>query len=301
LTSSNNTLYMEGSELVSEQEEANLAKRYQAGVAARNLLSSETVKLSPAQKARVRRVERMGFDAREKLILANRRLVLHYAQKSKRRDVELDDLVQEGMAGLMRAVDKYQSERGYRFSTYATHQIRQAIGRAIDNTSRPIRVPVHRCEQDRSVRRAEMRLVQKGGGPVSDVELAKEAGVTLEQLRSSRNLQRFTVSLDASFNSDDEQSGYHEKLSDAASELEFDRMLIGDALEQSVDILAGLSEQEKAVLTLRFGLDGAGEQTLASIGTSLGLSRERIRQIESKALSSIRNNPANSHLRDLVS
>ncbi len=273
-------------DLLTSEEEVDLAKRVDAGAAAAAILDS-MVHLTPERRGRLRIIERSGQRAKQQLTEANLRLVVSIAKRYVGRGLQFPDLIQEGNLGLMRAVDKFDFTRGYKFSTYATWWIRQMISRSIADQSRTIRIPVHLVETMNKIKRTERALVQKLGREPTVEEVARAVELPVERIEEFRQLAIDPASLDAPVGEDGD--GVMGELiedqnavvpAEAASYL-----LLQDHLE---NILAELSVRERTVIEQRFGLRDAHPHTLEQVGTDLGLTRERIRQIEAKALAKLR-------------
>jgi RNA polymerase primary sigma factor len=244
-------------------------------------------------------VERSAERARALLIEANLRLVVSIARRYVRRGLSLLDLVQEGNIGLMRATDKFQFRKGFKFSTYATWWIRQAISRAIADQARTIRLPSHLGDVLLHLARASRRLEQDLGRPPFDRELAVELGVGVERISELRRATREPLSLETPSGPDGEgRLGDAIPDADASNPLE----VVTDALlwEQVQHVVDGLPARERQVLMLRFGLAGGATQNLREIGAALDLSTERVRQIESNALRRLRLAPVTRSLREFA-
>jgi RNA polymerase primary sigma factor len=237
---------------------------------------------APEEIELAKRIERGDLEAKEKLVNSNLRLVVSIARRYQGFGLPLQDLIQEAMFGLIRAAEKFDWRRGYKFSTYATLWIRQSIQRGLDNTSRPIRLPANVAQQLRTLNRVESELTAKLDHEPTDEEIADNSKFSLDEVMVLRDLSRVTTSLDATV-TDDSETTLGEFHADEAPAPDED--VIGRQRELAVeDALKRLPERERQVLELRYGTTGEGEATLRDIGRKLGITQERARQLEAKAL-----------------
>ncbi len=280
-------------ELLTKEDEADLAKRYQAGLSADQLLRELGKDVSRSRKAKLRRISTDGARAKERMVQANLRLVVPQARKFSGRDLDFIELIQEGNLGLLRAVEKFDHTKGYKFSTYAVWWIRQALQRGVASKGRTIRVPAHVWELYGKLRAAELRLRQQKGGDPSEAEIAEEVGLTEQRVREVRDAMQELVSLDRPIGEDGDAT-MGDLIADVDGIDPADTALEGDALSQIDAALRELEERERLILILRFGLHGEEPKTLEEIGEHFGLTRERIRQMQNRALAKLRH-PSRAH------
>jgi RNA polymerase primary sigma factor len=273
--------------LLSLDEEVSLAQRIERAKQAKQKLNKLNGKGSTRQRQELEAIVQDGVLAREHLIKANTRLVVSVAKKYIGRGVAFLDLIQEGNLGLMKAVSKFEYQRGFRFSTYATWWIRQTITRSIADQSRTIRIPVHMTDRLRMMYKAAHKLEQSFGRPPTQDELCLEIGVCHDKLRWMIEVARIPVSLESPVgDEDDTELGMfvEDTITPSPAQTTYDNML----RERVDQVLSTLSPREARILRLRFGLENGHPYTLEEVGHKFGLTRERIRQIEGKALRRLR-------------
>jgi RNA polymerase sigma factor (sigma-70 family) len=285
-------------DLLTAEEEVDLAKRYQVGLAATARLADPTG-LTPTERARLKRMVVDGQRAQERLVTANLRLVVSIARRFLGRGLSLLELVQEGNLGLMRGVEKFDHTKGYKFSTYATWWIRQALTRGTANKARAVRLPVHVHELVAKVRRTEFELLQVLGRDATDVEVADTLGLTVDRLRELRLAGREVTSLDRTVGEDGDLTLGELVRDDDAPDPE--RCAATQLARQELrNTLAQLHDRERGVMELRYGLGGQEPCTLEEIGELYGVTRERIRQIERTVLAKLRHPEHAQRLRGYV-
>jgi RNA polymerase primary sigma factor len=252
------------------------------------------------EKDLARRAGGGDMKARQKLIESNLRLVISIAKKYRGRGVLFEDLIQEGNAGLIRAVEKFDPEMGNRFSTYATWWIRQAVTRAVADHARTVRLPAHVVDALYRLRRAENALSIELGRDATEEELVERLGVKPEEARRLREVSQPISSINAKINAD-EGSEFGELLPDERSGDDYARVEVGQWERALVEAVRSLPEREARIIEMRHGLDGSGTLTLREVSEELGISQERARQVEIKALRTIRTGRHASTLRRALS
>jgi RNA polymerase primary sigma factor len=288
--------------LLNAEEEVELAKRIEAGLyAAERVRRSEDVteKLSPQLRRDLRWIVRDGERAKNHLLEANLRLVVSLAKRYTGRGMAFLDLIQEGNLGLIRAVEKFDYTKGYKFSTYATWWIRQAITRAMADQARTIRIPVHMVEVINKLGRIQRELLQDLGREPTPEELAKEMDISPEKVLEIQQYAREPISLDQTIG-DEGDSQLGDFIEDSEAVVAVDAVSFTLLQDQLQSVLATLSEREAGVVRLRFGLTDGQPRTLDEIGQVYGVTRERIRQIESKTMSKLRHPSRSQVLRDYL-
>ena len=289
--------------LLTAAQEVDLAKRIEAGVFAKHVLDSaqaDGVELDRAHAKDLRLVVRDGERARNHLLEANLRLVVSLAKRYTGRGMPLLDLIQEGNLGLIRAVEKFDYTKGFKFSTYATWWIRQAITRGMADQARTIRLPVHLVEQVNKLARIKRDMHQRMGREATHEELAQESGLPAEKIADLLDHARDPVSLDMPVGAEEEAplGDFIEDGEAADAETTVISHLLHDDLRR---VLATLEDREQHVIRMRYGLDDGQPRTLDQIGRRFGLSRERVRQIERETMAKLRIGERADRLRSYAS
>jgi RNA polymerase sigma factor (sigma-70 family) len=290
--------------LLTKDDEVRLAQEIEEGRVARQELEAaendKKIKLTPSKKQQLKRADHRGEKAERDFVQSNLRLVVSIAKKYQASGLPLLDLIQEGNLGLMHAVEKFDWRKGFKFSTYATWWIRQAITRGIANTGRTIRLPVHAGDTLARVQKAQSRLELKFGRPPTIKELCEECEMPEDKLIEALRFRSEPMSLSEPLREDgDAELG--DVVEDRSAESPFDVAVKSMMPEDVQRLLSPLDKREREILVMRFGLDGSGDiRTLEDVGAKLSLTRERIRQIEARAMSKLRHPSADTGARDLL-
>ncbi len=285
--------------LLTAEQEVDLAKRIEAGVFAAHMLET-TKRLSTQRRVDLKMIVRDGNRARNHLLVANLRLVVSLAKRYTGRGMPLLDLIQEGNLGLIRAVEKFDYTKGFKFSTYATWWIRQAISRGMADQGRTIRLPVHLVEQVNKLSRLKRELHQQLGRDATMAELAAESGIPEEKIADLLDHARDPVSLDMPVGTD-EEAPLGDFIEDSESTSAENAVVAGFMHDDIDRVLSTLDDRERTVVRLRYGLDDGRPRTLDEIGRVFGISRERVRQIERDSMAKLRTGDRSEVLRAYAS
>jgi RNA polymerase primary sigma factor len=283
--------------LLTAEEEVELAKSIEAGLFAEEKVARAAI-ITPGERTDLELLARDGVRAKQRLIEANLRLVVSIAKRYVGRGMLFLDLIQEGNLGLIRAVEKFDYTKGYKFSTYATWWIRQAITRAIADQARTIRIPVHMVETINKLVRVQRQLHQDLGREPSPEEIGTEMGLSAERVVEIQRVAQEPVSLQSPIGEEDSDLGDFIEDADAVVPIEAAAFIL---LQDQLDgILGSLSDREQRIIQLRFGLTDGHPRTLEEVGREFGVTRERIRQIESKTLAKLRHPTRAQMLREYL-
>jgi RNA polymerase primary sigma factor len=283
--------------LLTAEEEVELSKAIEAGLFAKQKLSGNYLDSDPTlvDTRSWNDLQRQGERAKERMLESNLRLVVSIAKRYTGRGMPFLDLIQEGNMGLIHAVEKFDYKKGYKFSTYATWWVRQAVTRAMGDKARTIRIPVHMVEVINKMARIEREIFQTTGRPATNEEVAKEMKLTEKKVEEIKHFSHEPISLDMAVGSDGEASLGDFIADDSASAPE-DEAMYGELQAKLHELVAGLPEREALVIDMRFGLTDGDPKTLDQIGKVLGVTRERIRQIEAKGMKIMRDPRRNGEL-----
>jgi RNA polymerase primary sigma factor len=285
--------------LLNAAEEVELAMRIEAGLFAEDKLAGETGKMSKELERELRWVAKDGQRAKSHLLGANLRLVVSLAKRYTGRGMQFLDLIQEGNLGLIRAVEKFDYTKGFKFSTYATWWIRQAITRAMADQARTIRIPVHMVEVINKLARVQRQMLQDLGREPTPEELSRELDMTPEKVVEVQKYGREPISLHTPLGEDGD-SEFGDLIEDTEAVVPADAVGFTMLQKQLESLLDSLSEREAGVIRMRFGLGDGMPKTLDQIGDTFGVTRERIRQIESKTMAKLRHPSRSQSLRDYL-
>jgi RNA polymerase primary sigma factor len=285
--------------LLTKDDEVRLAQQIEQGNVAREELLGGGKALTPTKKRELRRTARLGDDAQRTFVQSNLRLVVSIAKKYQASGLPLLDLIQEGNLGLMHAVEKFDWRKGFKFSTYATWWIRQAITRAMADQARTIRIPVHMVEVINKLARVQRQMLQDLGREPTPEELSRELDMTPEKVIEVQKYGREPISLHTPLGEDGD-SEFGDLIEDTEAVVPADAVGFTMLQKQLESLLDSLSEREAGVIRMRFGLGDGMPKTLDQIGDTFGVTRERIRQIESKTMAKLRHPSRSLSLRDYL-
>lgn len=289
-------------DLLNASEEVHLAMKIQAGTdASKKLEAAENgeIELMRAEQRRLMRIEQVGLDAKQALTSANLRLTVSIAKRYVGRGMLFLDLIQEGNLGLIRAVEKFDYTKGFKFSTYATWWIRQAITRAIADQARTIRIPVHMVETINKLVRVQKELLQDLGREPTPEEIGEQMKMSADRVREIQKISQEPVSLETPIG-EEEDSSLGDFIEDSTAVAPPDAASDSMLREQLNQVLDGLADRERKVIKFRFGLEDGHPRTLEEVGREFGVTRERIRQIESKTLAKLRHPSRSGRLKDYI-
>jgi RNA polymerase sigma factor (sigma-70 family) len=285
--------------LLTKDDEARLAQAIEARSQAGQDLQAKDARLTAPRRRELKRVVQRGDDAGRRFVQSNLRLVVSIAKRYQASGLPLLDLIQDGNLGLIHAVEKFDWRKGFKFSTYATWWIRQAITRGIANTARPIRLPIHAGDLVMLVQKAQGQLQAKLGRPATLAELAIEVGLAEDKITEVLRFPGEPLSLSTPLREDgDAELG--DVVEDRLAESPFEAAALALLPDEIARLLAPLDEREREILRLRFGLDRGEPRTLEEVGKHFNLTRERIRQIEARAMSKLRHPSSDVGARDLL-
>ena len=285
-------------DLLTAEDERRLGKLIKEGQLAEEKLRAGNASVS--EKQALKRAMKAGAEAKDQMVEANLRLVVSIARRYDGKDLQLQDLIQEGNIGLMRAADKYDHEKGFKFSTYATWWIRQAMTRAMADQGRNIRIPTHMMELVNRVQRAERELTSELKGDPSPEDVATRCGLEVDKVLELMQYAIPTVSLDTPLGDDGDGGAYGDIIADANAESPItaaERNALIGAVQSELHLLP---ERDREILIMRFGLEDGRPRTLDEVANAFGVTRERIRQIEQKTLARLRHPHNSARLRGFL-